>query len=145
MELIMVMVLFGILSAVALGRFTSQTEFDARGFFDQTSLMVRYAKNLAIAQRRNVFVQVDQPSGFICLTYVALDAQCALGGAPSNPVLHPADQQWYRKKTPKNVDFSASTNFSFSALGRPNPNSDQTITITGGGSITIEGETGYVH
>ncbi|WP_395012151.1 Tfp pilus assembly protein FimT/FimU [Undibacterium sp.] len=55
-ELIMVMVILGILSAIALPRFNGRVEYDSRGFFDQTQNMIRYAQKTAIGQRRPVWV-----------------------------------------------------------------------------------------
>lgn len=150
MELIMVIVLVGILAAIAGPRWIGQTEFDARGFYDQTLGMLRYAQKVAIAQRRDVWVQVDQATGNICLTYLAVDPNCATNLTTStNAVLDPANGAWFKKTTPKNVTLGSSFSFKFTALGRPNPNVSQSIVITGGasggGTIVVESETGYVH
>ncbi len=146
----MVIVLVGILAAFAAPRWIGQVEFDARGFYDQTLGMIRYAQKLAIAQRRDVWVQIDQSSGNICLTYIAVDPNCASNlMTASNPVLDPIDRNWFKKTAPKNVSFGASLSFNFTALGRPSPNLTQSIAITGGaaggGTIVVESETGYVH
>lgn len=151
-ELIMVMILMGILSAIAVSKFSGRIEFDGRGFFDQTIDMLRYAQKTAIAQRRDVYVQIDAASGNVCLTFIALEnAACTgSGSSATNPLINPADQAWYKRTAPTGVTFSASTNFSFSALGRPTPASTQSITINSTGPvligvITVESETGYVH
>ncbi|WP_329604228.1 GspH/FimT family pseudopilin [Undibacterium nitidum] len=147
-ELLLVIILVGIVGAVTATRFTDKVDFDARGFTDQTLGMLRYAHKLAIAQRRDVWVQIDQPSGYVCLTYVSVDANCPTANLTApNQVPDPIDQSWYKRKTPSNVSFTGSTSFRFTALGRLNPNTTQTIVITGGtggGTIIIEGETGYV-
>jgi MSHA pilin protein MshC len=151
-ELIMVMILMGILSAVLMSKFSSRIEFDARGFFDQSIDMIRYAQKMAIAQRRDVYVQVDAGSGHICLTFNAEDtAGCiAANTSSANQVLNPADQQWYKRTAPTGVSFSGSLSFLFSALGRPSFATTQTLTISSTGPvvtgvITVEKETGYVH
>ena len=147
-ELLLVIILVGIIGAVTATRFTDKVDFDARGFTDQTTGMLRYAQKLAIAQRRDVWVQVDQASGYICLTYVSVDANCPTTAVSApNQVPDPIDQTWYKRKTPSNVNFTGSASFRFTALGRLIPNTTQTVVIAGGaggGTITVEGETGYV-
>ncbi|WP_295759844.1 prepilin-type N-terminal cleavage/methylation domain-containing protein [Undibacterium sp.] len=141
-ELVMVMVLIGILAIAVLPRFFDRNTFDARGYFDQSISMVRYAQKLAIAQRRDVFVNVTGNS--MCLTY-ATETTCA--GAPvANQVINPADQAWFVKTAPAGMIFTAASSFSFNALGQPS--SSKVIRFTGDGvstDITIESETGYVH
>lgn len=140
-ELILVMILVGILAFAALPRFLAKSTFDARGFYDQSAAMLRYAQKTAIAQRREVFVNITGSA--ICLTYAA-DAACSGG----NNVLNPADQQAFRKSAPAGVSFGAALSFSFNALGRPNPNVAYVVNINGDGitrTITVERETGYVH
>ena len=143
-ELIVVLVITGILGAVAVPRFFDRQVFDARGFFDQSVAMLRYGQATAIAQRRDVFVNLDAGSGTICLSYVA-DATCSnLAGA----LINPADQQRFLKTAPDGTAFGASASFAFSALGRPAPNSTRVIDMRAGDmtrTITVEQETGYVH
>src|SRR5450759_481254 len=55
-ELIMVMVIIGILAAVAAPRFFNANVFQSRGFADQVQASLRYAQKEAIAQHRNVCV-----------------------------------------------------------------------------------------
>ncbi|MCX7218661.1 MAG: type II secretion system protein [Burkholderiales bacterium] len=140
-ELVMVLVLVGILSIAIIPRFASKNAFDARGYFDQSISMVRYAQKLAIAQRRDVFVNVTGNS--ICLTYVG-DTTCSTSVV--NQVVSPDERTWFRKPAPSGMSFAAASSFSFNALGQPS--SGQTINFTGDGvttKITVERETGYVH
>lgn len=142
-ELIMVLVILGILAVAVLPRFAGRQTFEARGFHDQAQTMVRYAHKTAIAQRRNVFVNVTTNS--ICLTYVA-DTACTNVTA-SQVVLNPADGQRFYRPAPSGVTFSATTSFSFSPLGQPSAGA-MTIGVVGDGmtrNIIIEQETGYVH
>lgn len=66
-ELIMVLIIVGLLAAVALPRFFDRTEYDARGFSDQAISLIRYGQKVAIAQHTNVFVSLS--SGFISLCF----------------------------------------------------------------------------
>lgn len=145
-ELVMVMVLAGILAVAIVPRFAKKSAFDERGFFDQSITMVRYAQKLAIAQRRDVFVNVT--ANTICLTYVA-DATCT-SAVSANQVINPDDQKWFTKDatTAKQAggSFAAASSFSFSALGRPSAATVISVNSTGPTSkITVEAETGYVH
>lgn len=145
-ELVMVMVLAGILAVAIIPRFAKKSAFDERGFFDQTINMVRYAQKLAIAQRRDVFVNVT--ANTICLTY-ATDINCT-SAVSANQVINPDDQKWLKKDatTAKQAGgaFAAASSFSFSALGKPS--AANVISINSSGptqTITVEAETGYVH
>lgn len=141
-ELVMVLVLTGILAIAVMPRFADKRTFDTRGFFDQSIDMLRYAQKLAIAQRTNVFVNVDAASSSMCLTYVA-DPGCT---SLVNTVANPADQKRFRITAPAGVTLAASVAFSFFPLG--NPTAAQAITMSGNGvtqTITVEAETGYVH
>lgn len=143
-ELIVVLVITGILGAVAAPRFFDRQVFDARGFSDQTAAMLRYAQKVAIAQRRNVFANFNAGTGTMCLSYVA-DAACSNA---ASGVINPDDQQRFLKTAPAGSAFGASASFSFSSLGRPVPNSTRVVTLSGGGvtrTLTVEQETGYVH
>ncbi|MBC7454546.1 MAG: prepilin-type N-terminal cleavage/methylation domain-containing protein [Massilia sp.] len=143
-ELMVVLVMTGILGAVAAPRFFGRQVFDARGFFDQTAAMLRYGQATAIAQRRDVFVNLDAGSGTICLSYVA-DATCS---NVANALINPADQHHFLKTAPDGTAFDASASFAFSALGRPAPNITRLLGMRAGGitrTIIVEQETGYVH
>lgn len=143
-ELVVVLVVTGILGAVAVPRFFDRQVFDGRAFFDQTVAMLRYGQASAIAQRRDVFVNLDAGSGTICLSYVA-DATCSNA---ASGLINPADQQRFLKTAPDGTAFGASASFAFSALGRPAPNITRVLAMRAGAltrSITVEQETGYVH
>lgn len=142
-ELVVILVIVGVLAVAALPRFFDRQSFDARGFYDQALSMARYGQKVAIAQHANVFFNANAASNTICLTYVA-DAGCA------NPagVTNPADGNKFSKTAPAGVTLSASVSFSFSALGKPDPDAAVSLGIVGDGmtrTITVERETGYVH
>jgi len=60
-ELVLVIVLLGILSAIILPNLT-RSGVDGRNFFDRTLNSIRYAQKLAIAQRRDVYVCIGANS-----------------------------------------------------------------------------------
>lgn len=81
-ELIMVMVLVGILGAVAGSRFFDRQVFESRAYADQARSLIRYAQKLAIAQNRPVFVR-STPNGFaVCFDAGAACTAPNLAQAP---------------------------------------------------------------
>ena len=170
-ELIAVLVVGGLLAAVAMPRFFQQDSFDARSFADQNVSMLRYAQKLAIAQNRPVFVLLNGTRIALCFS-----AACDAAGSEAMRVLPPAGGNSGRKATlaacanatawlcegaPNKISYSVPLDadaFYFNALGRPYQASDTepvssfparvSIGISGGGiprNIVVEGETGYVH
>ena len=166
-ELVTVMVILGLLAAVAMPRFFQKDSFDARSFADQNVSMLRYAQKLAIAQNRPVFVLLNGSRIALCFS-----AACEA----ANRVLPPAGGNSGRKATlaacanatawlcegaPDKISYSVpqeAVTFYFNALGRPYESTDTEpvssfparirIGINDGGmtrNIIVEGETGYVH
>lgn len=133
-ELVMVIVILGIMTAVVAPKLMDSSDIQARGFADQVKAALRYAQKTAIAQRGHVCVAFTPSSITLTTNTVAI---CP-GGVLDTP---------YGKPAPSDITFSPTpTDFSFDALGRPIPNAQQTIRIDGVASaITVERETGYVH
>ncbi len=163
-ELITIIILLGILAAVAAPRFFDRSVFDNRGFHDQIISTLRHAQKTAIAQRRFVcvaFSAVGVTPGKVTVT-TGPDNSC---GAP--PLTSPSGLTPYEIIS-NNAFFSAiplpAGNISFDCLGRPRSVgggvacSDTTVATSGiltalttitvdnyGASIAVERETGYVH
>lgn len=156
-ELIMVIVILGILAAVAAPRFFDRNTFDSRGFYDQAISTLRYAQKAAIAQHRFVCAQfsaVGVTPGTVTLT-------TGSSNSCGTPLPSPSGQASY-VITSNNASFSAipAGGISFDCLGRPRTVGTATtcsdtsgilaaptpIAINDyGTSITVEAETGYVH
>jgi MSHA pilin protein MshC len=138
-ELITVMIIAGVLAAVAIPLFFDNNAFQSRGFYDQVISTLRYAQKAAIAQHR--FVCVSFPANnSVTLTYGTTNA-CADGTLAS-----PSGTSY--PLTSSNASFAnpQPTAFSFDALGKPSFATSQSITVSGyANSITVEAETGYVH
>ncbi|HJW54181.1 MAG TPA: type II secretion system protein [Burkholderiaceae bacterium] len=167
-ELISVLIIMGILAAVALPRFFDRQTFDARGFYDQAQSMMRYAQKIAIAQNRNVHVRLDGTSIAFCFSPF-------VSGACASPVVPPAGKNtgsaatlaacnnnaaWLCEAIPAGISYAASPvnpAFYFNALGKPFNVGDTPpvssfarldLSLAGGGltrHIMVEPETGYVH
>ena len=67
-ELIIVLVVIGILSALTFGRFFVRGDYDAAGFAAQARATLRYGQQLAIAQNRPIYVYLDVPASTPGLT-----------------------------------------------------------------------------
>jgi MSHA pilin protein MshC len=140
-ELIVVMIIVGILAVAALPRFFQNQTFETRAFYDRALSMVRYGQKVAIAQRTNVYVNVDAASRTVCLTYVP-DANCAA----ATGVTDPARAAKFSVTAPAGITLSGTFFFFFSPLGQPNP--AVTLGVIGDGTtrtITVVQETGYVY
>jgi len=85
-ELITVIVLLGILSIVALGRFADQDSFAARGFFDDTVAAIEFAQKFAVSSGCNVRVNT------LATTYQLLQSSTCIANDYVNPVANPADR-----------------------------------------------------
>lgn len=137
-ELITVIVIIGIMSAVAIPRMFDRGVYDSRGFYDQTLATIRFAQKSAIAKRR--FVCVTFPAdNSITLTHGATVA-CADG-----TLLGPAGTNYPIVNT-RTTYTSVPAAFSFNALGSPTPQNIPNILVNGYPiAISVERETGYVH
>ena len=140
-ELILVMVVAGILAAVAVPRMMGRTGFDTRGFADQLSATVRFAQKLAVAQRRDVFVQLTASNATLCYSPAT---PCPVGSQAPGP----GGEKPYTVTAPGGVAIASPlAALAFDAGGRPIIAAQLAIRINGSGTHTIlvEQETGYVH
>jgi len=138
-ELITVIVIVGILSAVAIPKMFDRGVYDSRGFYDQTLATIRFAQKSAIAKRK--FVCVSFPAdNSITLTY-GTTAACADG-----TLVGPAGTSYPIVNTRASYAGFPLAAFSFNALGSPIPQNIPNIQVNGYPvAIVVEGETGYVH
>lgn len=152
-ELITVMIVIGIMAAVAVPRM-NLSEFDATGYRDKVRATLEFARKSAVAQRRIVCVTraangltltidnvtPETPGAGVCprqLTLPATDAAC---GGPPNAICAPN----------ANVALAGPAALAFDALGRASaipPALRYTYTITDSMmslTVNVEAETGYV-
>ena len=136
-ELVVVMVIAAILAAYAASQINTQG-FDALGFADQTTAMLRYAQKVEISQRRTVAVVISPSQIKLCYT----DSACS-GGSVSQPL--GSGTGAFLVNAGSGVSVSGVT-CTFNSLGQAS--AGQTITITGSGGfsrqISVVQETGYV-
>lgn len=142
-ELVMVLVMLGVLAVFAAPRVFNRSDFEARGFHDQTLSTLRYAQKTAIAQRRAVCVAFTATSVTLTRASAEADSNCdtPLTGSRGEAVL----------QAPNNVGFTATpATFRFDGLGQPleGASTPAPRTIQVGNTdrtITVEAVTGYVH
>jgi MSHA pilin protein MshC len=151
-ELVIVMVIVGVLSTVALPRLFDQSEFAARGGRDLLASDLRYAQKSAIALRRNVCVDVTGSA--VSATIAAApgsDQPCSAGTA----LVHPANGLSFADPAnalPGGAAVTASASVIFDAVGRPlgapaTPLAGAMTIVVAGHPVpvSIEPETGLVH
>ena len=148
-ELVAVMVITGIIAAIAAPRFIGVDAFDARGSYSTLVSALRYAQKTAIAQRTTVCANVDVSTKIVTLTYRG-SPDCST--ASTGTVVDPATQVAYSKNLSKNVTIIAPVStVGFDGLGKPVPNTTATFTVQNAvvptesiRTITVEADTGYV-
>lgn len=138
-ELIVTLVVVGILAVAIVPRFANKADFDARGFFDGTAAILRYAQKSAVAQRRTVCVAFGADSS------VTLTIASGFGGACDTPLSGPNGAAPYALAAPAGVGFSAApANFSFLPSGEASLGQSLSVANLPGRSITVVAATGYV-
>jgi MSHA pilin protein MshC len=137
-ELITIMVIVGIMAAVAIPRYFSRNTFDSRAFHDQVISTLRYAQKAAIAQHR--FVCVTFTTTSVSLSHGTTVA-CSSGGLTSPTGVTP----YTVTATAAGVTLSGYANFSFNRLGSPTPPQPGIFVSGYSPPIVVEPETGYVH
>ena len=141
-ELILVMVIAGILAAVAVPRLVGRSTFDARGFTDELASLVRFAQKLSIAQRREVYVQFTANDATLC--YEAAAPCAVVDQAPG-----PGGEKPYTVTAPNGLTIAGpAVPLRFDASGgTPELVAQLVIAVNGVGAyqVLVEQETGYVH
>jgi MSHA pilin protein MshC len=148
-ELIMVIVLMGILAAVAAPKIFNTNDFYARGFHDETLGLLRYAQKTAIAQRRTVCVTLNTTG----ITLNIFSTNPETGTCAAAPTLTPLSSPrggtglaaTIKTAPACTASPSALATFQFTPLGSTDQLCNVDITIANSSTITIEAATGYVH
>lgn len=136
-ELIVVMIVIGVMAALAIPRFVGSDAFESRGFTDQLVSTLQFARQQAVAQRRTVCLTVTAAA-------VTMTRSLVFGGACATPVLDPSSGVAYNLPVPNSVVVTPAV-ITFNASGTPLAGA--AITVTGDilRTITVEANTGYAH
>ncbi|QLF92449.1 prepilin-type N-terminal cleavage/methylation domain-containing protein [Pseudomonas sp. ABC1] len=128
-ELIMIIVLLGILSAVAMPRFFDRSDFDQRFYYEELISASRYAQKAALAT--GCRVGVTAVGSNYSLRYTGLPAT---SGCNDAPVYHPGGNN-YQGTAPTGIGASLSGPLVFGSLGQVvDATADVTVTVTGTGA-----------
>ena len=138
-ELVTVMILLGILAAVAIPRMANLSDYRALEFRDRTVSTLRYAQKTATSHRRRVCIAFTATTVALTIAKAqgnaaACNENLALAGATAN-VLTSSDTT--------NAVFTSghTTTLDFLPDGT---GSDRTLTIAGQTPIVVQGATGHV-
>ena len=132
-ELIMVILVIGIMAVVVLPRFADRSDFQTRGFQDETRSLLRYAQKTAVAQRRNVCVTLNGTG--VSLT---IDSSAPADGTCDIALVPPSTPIGGTGLVP------SVTPFRFQPLGDTDQAANITATIAGT-TVTVDSRTGYVY
>lgn len=137
-ELVMVIVIMGVLAAVALPRLSNVSDFRALEFRDRTVAALRYAQKTATSHRRHVCVTITDSTVTLTIAsaqgmLAACDTPLSIPGSGAN-IVASAD--------PANAKFSV---FPVALGFYPNGTGlGGTLQINGLTDIVVVGETGHV-
>lgn len=134
-ELIMVIVLLSIISAVALPRFFGRSDFDQHTFFYGTLNALRYAQTLAVATSCRTQFQSTTSS------YQIFRDDACTSGTFTTAVRHPTTGKLGFNGSQTGVSLTATT-ITFYPLG--NASTNATITI-GSKNIVVVADTGFIY
>jgi MSHA pilin protein MshC len=139
-EVTVVIVIIGILAAIAIPRMVDRRGFDSRAFYDRAQSVVRQAQKTAIARR------VTTTPIYVCVAAGAISA--GTNSTCSTLLPDPTGVGTLSATAPSGVTLSPTGNFSFDAQGQPSAAVTLTLTSTIPGDparqITIAASTGYV-
>ena len=82
-ELVLVMVVIGILTAMAVARFPGGGQMDVPVTADLVRSTLRYGQKVAVAQNRDVFVQINSSHVLLCFDAACTNKVPAAGGSNS--------------------------------------------------------------
>ena len=138
-ELVTVLIIVGILAAVAAPRLVDRYGTSERGFYDQVQAALRYAQQISLASRHNVCVTVNAGAATLALQY-------RTGAVCGAPVSAPGGTGAYTIIAPTGVRLRPNGIFQFDSSngGRPLPNAVHRVRV-GNRTVTVEADTGYVH
>jgi MSHA pilin protein MshC len=140
-ELVVVIVILGVLGAIAGPRFFDRQVFAERGWYDELALALAHARKAAVASGCPVRIVVTA-AGYDARQQEALAGRCDPNGTFNVPV-RLADGTTLAGSAPAGVTASPAVTIVFDALGRSGLGADQAI-LVGSRSLTVHAASGYV-
>jgi MSHA pilin protein MshC len=141
-ELVVVLVILGIIAAVAGPRFFNDKPFLERAYYEELAAALRYSQKLAVTTGCPVRVAIGA-SGYAASQQRAAAGRCDPADTSwSTPVLLP-DGQPLAGTSPDGVSTSGAVTMTFDSLGRTDLGADRTIAV-GAFSLVVRADSGYV-
>ena len=141
-ELVVVLVILGVLAAVAAPRFFDSRTFLQRGYYEELASALKYSQKLAVASGCPVRVTVAAGS-YQARQQAAAGGTCDLNDTTWPTAVQLADGQTLAGTSPGGVTTSPAVTLTFDALGRTDLASDQTISV-GSLALTVRADSGFV-
>jgi MSHA pilin protein MshC len=142
-ELVVVIILLGILSAVALPKMMNTSAFDSVVFRDALVATLRYAQKTAVSHRRLTCVHIEAQRASISIATAHGSTACsaALPGPDGKPDLIPRNSA-INAAPARTIYFQPNGDITEDPAGTTHRT--EALAVTGTNSIQIAGATGYV-
>jgi MSHA pilin protein MshC len=141
-EFLIVIVIMGILAAVAAPRFFGDRTFLERGYFEELAAALRYAQKLAVASGCPVQMSIVA-GGYVASQHNALSGSCTPNDASSSTGVALADGRVLSGSSPLGVSAMPNVTMVFDSLGRTNLAGSRTINV-GPFALTVTADSGFV-
>lgn len=141
-ELVVVIVIVGVLGAIAMPKFVGNRSFQERGYYEELATSLKFAQKFAVATGCAVRVQITA-AGYSAHQQQATGGRCDTGDTTWPTAVMLADGQTLAGSTPSGVTVSPNVSLIFDTLGRSSLGADQTIAV-GSLNMTVQAESGFV-
>ncbi len=141
-ELVVVLVILGILAAIAAPRFFDNRTFAQRGYYEELAAALKYSQKLAVASGCPVRVTISA-GGYQARQQAAQGGSCDPADTTWPTDVRLADGQLLTGNTPGGVAVAPAVTLTFDALGRTNLGADQSISV-GPFALTVRADSGFV-
>jgi MSHA pilin protein MshC len=141
-ELVVVLVILGILAAIAAPRFFDSRAFLQRGYYEELAAALKYSQKLAVASGCPVRMTIGA-GGYQARQQAAQSGSCDQADTTWSTDVRLADGQLLAGNTPGGVVVSPAVTLIFDALGRTDLGSDQSISV-GPFALTVGADSGFV-
>jgi MSHA pilin protein MshC len=141
-ELVVVLVILGVLGAMAAPRFFGSTVYLQRGYYEELASALKFSQKLAVASGCPVKVTIAAGS-YQVRQQAAQSGSCNLADTTFPTPVQLADGQTLGSTSPNGVTVSPAVTMTFDALGRTDLASDQVISV-GPFALTVRADSGFV-
>jgi len=149
-ELILVIIVLGIISSVALPRFFNTTDFDHRFFYEDLRAALDYGQKTAVSSGCAVRIELNS-TGYEL--YTNTTANCGSPATWTTQILHPSDNDHFTGSLPTSLGYTTPAvlpdYYIFTAEGKITDNAgsqigNESIVLSDSNSITLYGSTGFI-